>query len=331
MKCVLIIAVSIISCFNAIGMIPQEVKYWEFNKGERIAYFHFEGKKPAKPTPIIYLHGGPGGFVTSRDTAVFSKLSDDGYDVYLYDQIGSGRSSRLKNIRKYSVKRHLRDLEAIVQIIGAPKVILIGHSWGASLAPLYVAKHPDKVEKMVFSGPGGMIPKNYNFRTPLPDSIKLKRPENVKYSSAEFLEPAQLKRFNRICTYAYFGIKVASDYEIDSLLDCLMLNQSRKKAILSGTSGTIDYEGGSGGYSNIMTGRYITKGKDPRRILGKCTIPVLILLGENDGIQWANIADYLKTFRDINLIIIPDSGHSVFSFQPKLCLDITRKFLIDPE
>jgi proline iminopeptidase len=32
-------------------------------------------------------------------------LADSGYDVYLYDQVGSGRSSRLENIRDYTVQK----------------------------------------------------------------------------------------------------------------------------------------------------------------------------------------------------------------------------------
>jgi proline iminopeptidase len=218
----------------AFGFVPQTspsdtTKYWNLPAGSRIAYYYYRGEIPRKPFPIIYLHGGPGGFVTSEDISVFSKLADDGYDVYLYDQIGGGKSNRLNNIREYTLKRHLKDLEAIIDIIGASRVIFIGHSWGASLAPLYVAKHSDKVEKLIFSGPGGMIPKKYEDPfIPLPDSVKLKNRMTDKHFASEYLDPAAYKRFNKIRNYAAFGLKIASDNEIDSLLDCLMTNKAKK-------------------------------------------------------------------------------------------------------
>jgi proline iminopeptidase len=310
--------------------VPAKIRYWDLPSGSNIAYFFFQGREPRKPVPIIYLHGGPGGFVTSKDTAVFSKLADDGYDVFLYDQVGGGKSARLKNIREYTVDRHVEDLEAIIDRIGAPKVIFIGHSWGASLAPLYLARHPDRVEKLIFSGPGGMIPKNFDFFAPLPDSVRLKNRESKRHSVSEYLEPVGLKRYEKICTHASFGRKIASDREADSLLDCFMINKSKIDSKRINLPPNQIFEGGSGAYSHIRTGMFINKGKDRRNILSNIDIPVLILLGESDNIAWGGVADYLHVFKNIKLIIIPDSGHSVFSCQPGLCLKLTRQFLSLP-
>ncbi|HNW76989.1 MAG TPA: alpha/beta hydrolase [Bacteroidales bacterium] len=306
-------------------------QYWDLPTGSRIAFYFFKGHEPRKPVPIIYLHGGPGGYVTSQDLFVFSKLADDGYDVYLYDQIGSGRSARLRNIREYSVKRHLRDLEAIVDLLEASKVIFIGHSWGASLAPAYLAEHPEKVEKLIFSGPGGIIPKHLDdILIPLPDSVKLKNREITKHFPSEYLEPVAYKKFTRISDYAGFGIKTAPDDEIDSLLDCFMANIAKQKSERTGLSCSSSCERGSGGYAHFRTGLSLEKGKDRREFLHGLDTPVMILLGESDPIPWGCIADYLKVFRNIKLIIIPASGHSVFACQPEFCLKLTREFLSSP-
>ena len=45
------------------------------------------------------------------------------------------------------------DLEAIRQKIGVEKMILIGHSWGSTLAASYMAKFPTHVAKAVFHSP----------------------------------------------------------------------------------------------------------------------------------------------------------------------------------
>jgi proline iminopeptidase len=307
-----------------------EVQFWDLPTGSRIAYYFFRGREPRNPFPIIYLHGGPGGFVTSHDVAVFSQLAGDGYDVYLYDQVGGGRSERLENIREYSIKRHLHDLEAIIDMTGAPGVIFIGHSWGASLAPLYLAEHPGKVEKLIFSGPGGMIPKNFKPFVPLPDSIKLKNRDTAKYSGSKYLDAAGWKRLNRITNYAGLGIRIAPDKEVDSLVDCMMMNRSEQRAKQTKLNVNLPFEGGSGGYSHIVTGMSIDKGKDNRKILTSLNIPVMILLGESDNLAWGCVADYLHVFKNIKLVIIPDSDHAVFSYQPDLCLKLTREFLNSP-
>jgi len=106
-----------------------------------------------------------------------------------------------------------------------------------------------------------------------------------------------------------------------------MTNQAMKKSCNSISLPPGNFKGVCGGYSNVRTGKYLNKGKDQRSILKKCNIPVLILLGECDNLQWAYIEDYLKVFKKSKLIIIPNSGHTVFSYQPDLCLKLTREFL----
>ena len=77
--------------------------------------------------------------------AWYASLAQRGFDVYVYDQTGSGLSARLNDPRAYTVARHVADLEAIRQTIGAARMILIGDSWGATLAANYIAAHPDRV------------------------------------------------------------------------------------------------------------------------------------------------------------------------------------------
>src|SRR5690606_20908613 len=89
-----------------------------------------------------------------RGPGILGRLADEGYDVYLYDQVGAGHSARLADPRQYTIERHADDLEAFREYIGAERMILIGHSWGSSLAALYIARHPERVEKVVFSSPG---------------------------------------------------------------------------------------------------------------------------------------------------------------------------------
>ena len=96
--------------------------YWNLPSGSKIAYTLIPAKGYKKQYPIIYLHGGPGGHITDRDIQTFASLADSGFDIYLYDQIGSGQSERLKNIQDYTVDRHIEDLNEIIKRINSSKV-----------------------------------------------------------------------------------------------------------------------------------------------------------------------------------------------------------------
>src|SRR5688572_11128075 len=92
-------------------------KYWNLSTGSKIAYTFIESKGIKKPYPLIYLHGGPGSGITDLQIETLRPLSNDGYDIYVYDQIGSGHSERLNDITQYTADRHKKDLEQIVSTI----------------------------------------------------------------------------------------------------------------------------------------------------------------------------------------------------------------------
>lgn len=61
--------------------------------------------------------------------------------------MAAGRASR----------RAVADLDAFREAIRAPRLYLLGHSWGAMLGAAYLALHPDRVAKVVFASPGPMV------------------------------------------------------------------------------------------------------------------------------------------------------------------------------
>jgi pimeloyl-ACP methyl ester carboxylesterase len=61
----------------------------------------------------------------AHDAAAFGALATD-RDVYVYDRIGTGASTRLPDPTGYSTARALHDLEAVRARTGAPRVVLVG-------------------------------------------------------------------------------------------------------------------------------------------------------------------------------------------------------------
>ncbi|MNK15893.1 Proline iminopeptidase [compost metagenome] len=302
----------------------QGTKYWNLDTGSKIGYTLTPAKGTKIPQPIIFLQGGPGGFISNNNIDILGQFSENGYDVYLYDQVGSGHSSRLKNIKEYTAERHTKDLSEIVSKIGADKVILIGQSWGAILATLYAADNRDKIEKIVFTGPGPIVPfRNELASMKAPDSLNLKQPH---FSNAEANRKASNIRTKLTSFFAVsFGKKLASDKEADDYQT--YLNAELNKVTVADTAKIRKAEGGGGYYSQIMTMQSLPETPSPRAKLKNSTIPVLILKGQYDNQKWGYLTEYLELFPNHKLVIVPNAGHSITTEHPEIYLSEIRAFL----
>ncbi|MGP2550079.1 alpha/beta fold hydrolase [Mucilaginibacter rubeus] len=131
--------------------------FWNLKTGSHIAYYKIAAKPgiAKKTTPIIFLHGGPGAYVRKLDLDFFKTFAIDGYDVYLYDQVGSGRSGLLPK-SGYSHLRNILDFEAIVNVINAKQYIVIGQSYGGSLLADIASdsRMAGRIYKAVYAEPG---------------------------------------------------------------------------------------------------------------------------------------------------------------------------------
>lgn len=309
--------------------VPQMHKrkgtqYWDLQTGSKIAYTLVSAKGIKRPYPIIFLQGGPGGFISDRNIQMLAPLSEDGFDIYLYDPIGSGLSERLSNINEYTADRHKKDLEELIKKIGSEKVILMGQSWGAILATLYIADHPDNVEKVILTGPGPIQPMHEELvNTNAPDSLHLRKPP---YSNREASKKSKNIRIRAITFWAKsFGKKLASDKEADDFQT--YLNIGLNKATVCDTSKALNVEGGGGFYAQVMTIQSFNKVQDPRPKLKGLKIPVLLMKGQCDNQPWGFMNEYIELFPNHQLKIIPDAGHSISVEQPERYLKTIREFL----
>ena len=101
---------------------------------------------------VVFVHGGPGSnFRGSGDS--IETLAGGGRTVVRYDQRGSGLSDLVTDPALLTADYHVRDLEALRLHLGAPRVTLVGQSWGAGLAALYASQHPTRVDRLVLVSP----------------------------------------------------------------------------------------------------------------------------------------------------------------------------------
>lgn len=112
------------------------------------------GESLANP-PLILLHGGPG----LSETFLFRHFNaalERSFTVVYWDQRGAGKSFDPAIPRSsMTVERFVADLAELVDAVrgrlGSDRVVILGHSWGSVLGPLYVARFPERVAAYVGS------------------------------------------------------------------------------------------------------------------------------------------------------------------------------------
>src|SRR6266567_3615822 len=107
---------------------------------------HVESVGRAGGIPAIYLHGGPGSGCQPDHRRLFDP---ERFHAILFDQRGAGRS-RPKGGREHNTLPHLiADMEIIREKFGIARWMIVGGSWGATLALAYAQAHPDRVTGIV--------------------------------------------------------------------------------------------------------------------------------------------------------------------------------------
>jgi proline iminopeptidase len=96
--------------------------------------------------PAVYLHGGPGSGCQPDHRKLFDPQR---FHAVLFDQRGAGRS-RPRGSRHANTLPHLiADMEVIRETLGIERWLIVGGSWGATLALAYAQTHPGRVSGIV--------------------------------------------------------------------------------------------------------------------------------------------------------------------------------------
>jgi pimeloyl-ACP methyl ester carboxylesterase len=119
---------------------------------------------------VLFVHGATYPAETTFDLQVggfswMEYIARQGYDVYLVDVRGYGRSTRPPAMSRApgdnppfaTTEEAAADVAAAVRFIlnrrGIPKLNLIGWSWGTAIMSFYTTRNNDKVSKLVLYAP----------------------------------------------------------------------------------------------------------------------------------------------------------------------------------
>lgn len=102
-------------------------------------------------TPLLAVHGGPGA--PSDYLEPLAALGDE-RSVYLWDQLGCGRSDRPNDPSLWRIERFVEEMHAVRTALGIDRVHILGQSWGTCLAVDYLlSKGQRGVSSLVLAGP----------------------------------------------------------------------------------------------------------------------------------------------------------------------------------
>jgi proline iminopeptidase len=299
-------------------------RWWQLPTGSRIAYVHLPAHGTPRATPVVFLHGGPGIADMAGDASYFGQLTRDGFDVWVYDQVGTGRSGRLADPRGYTIARGVADLEAIRRRIGADQLVLVGHSWGGQVAAGYLAAHPEHVARVVFSSPGPLAPQLDDGSQGLVRSRLTTRQQLGLYRL--LLRPRALLgwtllQVNPLAAHAFVG-----DAEMDARND-RVYNAGRAGAHCHGLPPGPALHG-LGFYAfQFPQSAAARPWADPRPQLARNQTPALVIKGSCDYLSWASGLAYRQALPNAQLVYLHHAGHNAYQDQPAAYLAVMRAFL----
>jgi proline iminopeptidase len=110
---------------------------------------YYEQSGNPKGTPVVFLHGGPGGGTVPDYRRFFDPKA---YRIVLFDQRGSGKSTPHASLEENTTWHLVADTEKLREHLGVESWVVFGGSWGSTLALAYAQTHPRRVRALVLRG-----------------------------------------------------------------------------------------------------------------------------------------------------------------------------------
>jgi pimeloyl-ACP methyl ester carboxylesterase len=291
--------------------------------GSRLALHVTRAPNATRP-PVVLVHGGPGVADMAHDVSAFAALARD-RDVWVYDRVGTGASTRLADPISYTTTRAVQDLEAVRVRSGSERVVLVGHSWGARFAVSYLLQHRDRVAALILTAPGdlpvdgetvppGDLATQLNSAQKARLYLRLARPRNLFAYALTVADPRVAHRF-------------AGDREMDRRFAAIY----KDSAAALFCDDRLTHRVGSTGvgyYAHYVPQLHPDPAERPVSLdaLTKITIPVLIIKPACDYLPWST-AGYRRAFPQAKLVMLPDAGHTAYLEQPTVYTELVQAFL----
>jgi pimeloyl-ACP methyl ester carboxylesterase len=128
---------------NAESDNPPAGQFLEVN-GVRLHYV-----ERGSGTPLVLLHGN-GSMIQDFDSSGLIDLAARNYRVIVFDRPGFGHSERPRNV-VWTPAAQAELINSALHQLGVSHAIVLGHSWGASVAIALALKYPKLVQGLVLA------------------------------------------------------------------------------------------------------------------------------------------------------------------------------------
>jgi proline iminopeptidase len=250
---------------------------------------------------MVFLHGGPGLWDTLAPVAA---MVDDVVSTHRFDQRGCGRSTASDG---FTVAQLVSDLEALRLHWAYRTWVVFGHSFGASLAIHYAARHPQSVAGLVYCSGVGFGTRWYDeYR--LAADARLNVDQLVRRTSLAGMSrswPEEVE-WRQLCWLPDFAdTHRASTWALEDAAMELAINGDFHHALWNEMSAEPE--------------------ADQRAACGAIVAPSLVLHGAGDPRPAWSAAEVATALPDADLVVIPAAGHNPWREQPAA----TRRALRD--
>jgi proline iminopeptidase len=264
--------------------------------------------------PVIVLHGGP-GFNEAYLVPDLEPLSKKFRLVY-YDQRGAGRSTVVSDPALLTPEAFVEDLDRVREASHAGRVALLGHSWGAGLAALYLQAHPDRVSRLLLVDPipARATPYLEQFQKTLMERLsdedktaKDKAAARRRAASDEELAGA-CRDYWKVFLKAYVDDPASISRmrgDVCAAPPAALRNSSKVNGAIFDHLGDFDF----------------------RPILESLSVPTLVIHGEKDPIPMEAAREWAGSLKDARLLVVKGSGHFPFVEKPASFFPPSLEFL----
>jgi len=146
---------------NAENDNPPAGQFLEVN-GVRLHYV-----ERGSGAPLVLLHGN-GSMIQDFESSGLIDLAAKNYRVIVFDRPGFGHSDRPRNV-VWTPAAQAELINSALHRLGVSHAIVLGHSWGASVAVALALKYPALVQGLVLAS-------GYYYPTLRPDVVALSAP-----------------------------------------------------------------------------------------------------------------------------------------------------------
>ncbi|GII76595.1 hypothetical protein Sru01_15770 [Sphaerisporangium rufum] len=272
--------------------------------------------------PVVVVHGGPGVPDLAQLGRTYGRLAERGRDVYLYAEAGTGASTRSADPRGYSRERDVADLEALRARLGLDRMVLLGHSYGATVAAQYLTEHPGRVARLVLTSPGPPDPAD---RSGDLAQSRLDTARRLRvYAEVGAPRPMLgylLLQVNPAAAHAFLP-----DAEADA----------RNDRVLTLAGPALHCHGAPAPPPARGTGFYAAqypqsasapRPRDLRPGLAGVRVPALVFKGSCDYLSWRSAAEYRRLLPASRLVYLPGAGHDLHIDRPAEVVAAIEEFL----